>query len=73
MFDYAIHHRKANGSLSPKVFKGRLRELEAGGKWEISGRHSFKPVTTRVYHPGIHRFEPLINGKGFAGRDFELI
>jgi 3-methyladenine DNA glycosylase AlkC len=73
MFDYAIHHRKANGSLSPKVFKGRVRELEAGGKWEIRGRHSFKPVTTRTYHPGIHQFEPLINGKAFPGGDFALI
>jgi 3-methyladenine DNA glycosylase AlkC len=72
MFDYAIHHRKANGSLSPKVFKGRTRELAPGEVWEISGRHSFKPVTTRVYHPGIHRFEPRINGKAFPGGEFVL-
>ena len=72
MFDYAIHHRKANGSLSPKVFKGRIRELAPGEAWEIAGRHSFKFVTTRVYHPGIHRFEPRINGKVFPGCDFVL-
>jgi 3-methyladenine DNA glycosylase AlkC len=72
MFDYAIHHRKANGSLSPKVFKGRVRELAPGEVWEITGSHSFKPVTTRVYHPGIHRFEPRINGKAFPGREFVL-
>jgi 3-methyladenine DNA glycosylase AlkC len=72
MFDYAIHHRKANGSLSPKVFKGRIRELAPGEVWEISGRHSFKPVTTRVYHPGIHRFEPRLNGKVFTSVDFVL-
>ncbi|RPJ34386.1 MAG: DNA alkylation repair protein, partial [Verrucomicrobiaceae bacterium] len=72
MFDYAIHHRKANGSLSPKVFKGRVRELASGEVWEIAGRHSFKPVTTRVYHPGIHHFEPRINGKAFPVRKFVL-
>ncbi len=72
MFDYAIHHRKANGSLSPKVFKGRIRELTPGELWEIAGRHSFKPVTTRVYHPGIHRFEPRINGRSYPPRDFML-
>lgn len=72
MFDYAIHHRKANGSLSPKVFKGRIRELAPGELWEIAGRHSFNPVTTRVYHPGLHRFEPRINGKAFPGREFVL-
>jgi hypothetical protein len=73
MFDYAIHHRKANGTLTPKVFKGRVRELAPGEVWEITGRHSFKPVTTRVYHPGIHAFEPRINGKIFPAREFRLI
>jgi 3-methyladenine DNA glycosylase AlkC len=72
MFDYAIHHRKANGSLSPKVFKGRVRELAPGEAWEITGRHSFRPVTTRVYHAGIHRFEPRINGKAFSPQEFIL-
>jgi 3-methyladenine DNA glycosylase AlkC len=72
MFDYAIHHRKANGSLSPKVFKGRVRELPPGEVWEITGRHSFKPVTTRVYHSGVHHIEPRINGKAFPGREFVL-
>ena len=41
MFDYAILHRKANGTLSPKVFKGRTRELAAGERWEPS------PAATR--------------------------
>lgn len=72
MFDYAIHHRKANGSLSPKVFKGRIRELAPGEVWEISARHSLKPVTTRVYHAGLHRFEPRINGKAYPGVEFLL-
>jgi 3-methyladenine DNA glycosylase AlkC len=72
MFDYAILHRKANGTLSPKVFKGRARELAAGERWEIEGRHSFKPVTTRVYHAGGHGFEPRLNGRVFTALKFAL-
>ena len=72
MFDYAILHRKANGTLSPKVFKGRTRELSAGEHWEIGGRHSLKPVTTRVYHSGLHGFEPRLNGRVFAALEFTL-
>ena len=72
MFDYAIHHRKANGTLSPKVFKGRVREIEAGGTWEITGSHPLRPVTTRVYHEGIHRFEPRVNGATHPGIEFNL-
>ena len=72
MLDYAILHRKANGTLSPKVFKGRTRELAAGEYWEITGRHSLKPVTTRVYHAGIHGFEPRLNGRAFPALEFQL-
>jgi 3-methyladenine DNA glycosylase AlkC len=73
MFDYAIHHRKANGTLSPKVFKGRTRELAPGEYWEVTGRHSFKPVTTRIYHTGGHGFEPLLNGRSCGMSDFRLL
>ena len=72
MFDYAIHHLKANGTLSPKVFKGRVRELAPGETWRIDGRHPIRPITTRVYYPGTHAFEPLINGRGFPPKQFEL-
>jgi 3-methyladenine DNA glycosylase AlkC len=72
MFDYAIHHRKANGTLSPKVFKGRVRELAPGERWEITGRHPLRPVTTRVYHAGLQRFEPRLNGRAFPSVEFLL-
>jgi 3-methyladenine DNA glycosylase AlkC len=72
MFDYAILHRKANGTLSPKVFKGRVRDLAPGELWEITGRHPLKPVTTRVYHGGVHGFEPRLNGRAFPAMDFLL-
>lgn len=72
LFDYAILHRKANGSLSPKVFKGRVKELAPGERWEISGKHPLKPVTTRVYYAGIHGFEPRLNGRAFPPLEFML-
>ena len=72
MFDYAILHRKANGTLSPKVFKGRVKELAPGERWEIIGRHPLKPVTTRVYHAGLHGFEPRLNGRAFPQVEFML-
>lgn len=73
MFDYALHHQKANGMLSPKVFKGRTRELAAGERWEITGNHSLKPVTTRVYYAGLHRFVPQLNGQSSPPLDFTLV
>jgi hypothetical protein len=72
IFDYAILHRKANGRCTPKVFKGRLRELAPGEIWKIEGRHSFKIITTRVYHPGGHGFEVRLNGQVFPVVEFEL-
>jgi 3-methyladenine DNA glycosylase AlkC len=72
LFDYAIHYRKANGTLSPKVFKGRKRILAPGETWRISGSHPLVPVTTRVHHPGLHRFEPRVNGMRTTPIDFIL-
>lgn len=72
MFDYAILHRKANDTLSPKVFKGRIRTLIAGARCEILGSHSLKPVTTRVYHLGRQGIEPRLNGRAFPAVSFTL-
>ena len=47
LIDYAIHHVKANGSTSPKVFKGWKLTLEAGQSRTLTRQHSFKPITTR--------------------------
>lgn len=70
--DYAVHHVKANGSASPKVFKGWLFELGAGESRELRKRHSLKPITTRTYYPGAHRVELLVNGQAVADASFAL-
>jgi len=72
MIDYIIHHVKANGSTSPKVFKLAKKTLGAFEEVNIQKNHHFKPVTTRVYYPGTHTIELQINGQIVAVRDFEL-
>jgi hypothetical protein len=72
VIDYAVHHVKANGSTSPKVFKGWRCELAPGQTLQLSKKHSMKPVTTRRYHAGEHRIELLVNGKPVAEAAFEL-
>ncbi|MDO9074547.1 MAG: DNA alkylation repair protein, partial [Rubrivivax sp.] len=52
--DYAVHHVKADGSLSPKVFKGWTLELPAGATVALARRHALRPITTRRYHAGRH-------------------
>jgi 3-methyladenine DNA glycosylase AlkC len=72
MIDYAIHHVKANGTLAPKVFKWKQLDLPAGGRQTIDKDHAIRPITTRVYYPGRHRIEILINGTVCAAADFDL-
>ncbi|MBP2325861.1 3-methyladenine DNA glycosylase AlkC [Kibdelosporangium banguiense] len=72
VIDYVMHHRKANGSQTPKVFKLVTRELAAGQQVTIDRNHSFRLITTRVYHPGTHALEIQINGESFGRAEFEL-
>ncbi len=70
--DYAVHHVKASGDTSAKVFKGWVLELAAGEERELLKKHSLKPITTRRYHAGVHRIELLINGQPAAEANFDL-
>ena len=71
--DYAVHHVRAKGERSRKVFKGWKLTLAPGEKRELAKQHSLRPVTTRRLYPGTHRIELLVNGQIAAGRDFELL
>ncbi len=63
VIDYIVHHVKANGQTTPKVFKLTTRTLEPGGvPARIAKRHSFKPISTRKYYAGEHAVEVQING-----------
>ena len=71
--DYVVHHRKANGSLTTKVFKLTTAELAPGQSLRLARQHSFKVITTRRYHPGAHAIELQVNGVTGGRADFELL
>ncbi len=66
MIDYVVYHKRANGTLSPKVFKLTKRTIQPGEVLHIEKVHSFAPVTTRKYYPGEQAIEPKINGALFG-------
>ncbi|HCL63600.1 MAG TPA: DNA alkylation repair protein [Rhizobium sp.] len=72
MFDYAIHHRMKDGSLRPKVFKGKSLMLPPSESVTVDRRHAFRSITTRVYYPGEHGLEILVNGASLATATFTL-
>ena len=72
MVDYVIHHRKANGTTSPKVFKWKVLTLGAGEEHSAVRRHPMKRISTRAYYPGVHFVELQVNGRTMGRRSFEL-
>ncbi|MBN2116890.1 MAG: DNA alkylation repair protein [Anaerolineales bacterium] len=72
VIDYIVHHVKANGKRTPKVFKLADKTLEPGQAIKISKAHSFRPITTRRYYPGRHALEIQVNGTSYQKIDFEL-
>ncbi len=72
VIDYAVHHVRANGERTPKVFKGWKLTLAPGEKRALAKQHSFRPVTTRRLYPGKHQIDLLINGQLVAQREVEL-
>lgn len=71
--DIVLHYQKANGRLAPKVFRWKDLKLAAGESHDATRRQSFRPITTRVYHPGQHRLEIKANGQIIAAADFVLV
>ncbi|GAA0593578.1 DNA alkylation repair protein [Kutzneria viridogrisea] len=70
--DYVIGHRKANGTLSPKVFKLTTRVLDPGASVAVTRSHSFRPISTRVYYPGEHTISLQVNGTAYEAVSFTL-
>lgn len=63
---------KANGSLSPKVWKLTTRTIQPGEVLAIAKTVSFRPVTTRTLYAGEHTIQPKINGQVFERVTFML-
>jgi 3-methyladenine DNA glycosylase AlkC len=72
VIDYVIHHVKANGKLTPKVFKLANKTLAPGQTLKISKTHPFRFITTRKYYPGKHGLEIQVNGAIYGKANFEL-
>ena len=72
LIDYAVHHVKANGSTSAKIFKGWSLTLAPGEARALVKSHSMRAVTTRRYHAGRHRIDVRINGQALAQAAFSL-
>ncbi|URI11607.1 DNA alkylation repair protein [Aquincola tertiaricarbonis] len=70
--DYAVHHVKAAGGATAKVFKGWRLTVAAGEQRTLIKRHALKPITTRRYHAGWHAVDLLVNGQVVAQAGFEL-
>lgn len=71
--DYAVHHVKADGSTSAKVFKGWSLSLPPGGSVTLQKLHSMRPITTRRYHAGQHGVTVQVNGRDVAAGHFTLL
>lgn len=71
--EYGIYYRKANGTLAKKVHKISEKEYAGNSTTLITRQHSFRVVTTRKFHPGLHQATVIINGNEFEKHDFELI
>ncbi|MEZ6134514.1 MAG: hypothetical protein R3C53_06360 [Pirellulaceae bacterium] len=73
LVDYVIDFVKANGSLSPKVFKAKQLDLKLGETVNIKKRHPLKAnATTYRLFPGTHRLTIQVNGLASASDTFEI-
>ncbi len=72
LVDYVVHHRRAAGATSAKVWKGWSLELAPREQRTLRKRHSLRPVTTRRDRPGPHDVELLANGRPIARASFAL-
>ena len=70
--DYVIHHVRAGGKTTPKVFKFRSLDLEPGECVRFTKRHSFAPRSVRRYYPGEHTVELLVGGQSLGRSSFTM-
>ena len=73
MIDLVMGYVKANGSVSPKVFK--FKELTMAPNAVEACTKSFEMIerSTRKLYPGTHSLTVRVNGKDLATTEFELV
>lgn len=72
VLDYKVHHIKANGTLTSKVFKWKTLTLTPFEHYDLIKKHPIKVISTRRYYAGMHKIEIVINGRVFIQHQFEL-
>jgi 3-methyladenine DNA glycosylase AlkC len=70
--DWALVLASARGAARRKVMKWTTLQVDAGEAVVLRRTYAFKPITTRVYYPGAHAAELLVNGQVVARADFVL-
>lgn len=73
IIDYVVHHQKANGKTSAKTFKWKTCTLNGKKTFNADKKHTIKAITTRVYYPGVHQIDIMINGEKKAQASFNLL
>lgn len=72
VIDYVVHHVRANGGRTAKVFKLCAPTLEPGESRRGTRAHSFKPISTRRYYDGVHLVQLKVNGRVHGEDSFVL-
>ncbi|WP_176214837.1 DNA alkylation repair protein [Reichenbachiella faecimaris] len=70
---FVVSYQKANGTLSDKIFHVTEKEFASSDPSVFKKKLSFKDLTTRKHHPGLHKIGVLVNGKKLAEEEFELV
>jgi len=73
VIDYLIYHMKANGTLSPKVFKWSKKTISKSRPLTLAKFHSIRPISTRKYYAGRHEVHIQVNGNIIAKGEFTLL
>ncbi|OXB06812.1 DNA alkylation repair protein [Flavobacterium pectinovorum] len=71
--EYAVHYKKSKGHLAKKVFKISEKIYQPNQLTKVDRNQSFKIITTRVFHKGMHQLSIIINGTESEALEFELI
>ena len=73
LVDLRVHFVKANGSTSPKVFKGAEVTIPPRETAIVRKTVSIAQHSTRTHYSGTHSVEVLLNGMNHDGGSFEVI
>lgn len=73
LVDVVVDFVKANGSTSPKVFRGAERLLAAGERMTVTKTVSLRQQSTRTHYPGLHPVAVQLNGRRSPGGEFQVV